>query len=341
MNEMQLVEEFRAAVAPPDPQTLTRARARVLAGTADGQASRRARWPRLPGSWPKLALTGLAATTMAAAVAVTLAVPGGAPAHPGAATPSAKELAYRVAGVAAARPNVRPGQWVYIKAKNVEMFGGTFHWWTTADGTRSAGTDLTGPHKGKLFFMPCPRWAKGRHGSCQAWMDGPAGLALIPVTYAGLKSLPRSPAALDRYLARLPLPGVRHGYLARLPLRDWGPAPYREFNIISALLFTYVMPPALTAELYRALGDIPGVTVDRHVVDVAGRAGIGFQITAPRSQDDAGVGVVDQLILNPKTYDLMGQQSFDTGQRRPSVPRHVYGRAILKTALVSGPGVRP
>lgn len=341
MNEMQLVEEFRAAVAPPDPETLTWARARVLGSTADRHASRRARWPRLPGSWPNLALAGLAAATVAAVVAVALAVPGGAPAHPGAAAPSAKELAYRVAGVAAARPNVRPGQWVYIKAKNVEMFGGTFHWWTTADGTRGAGTDLTGPQKGKLFFMPCPRWAKGRHGSCQAWMDGPAGLALIPVTYAGLKSLPRSPAALDRYLARLPLPGVRHGYLARLPLRDWGPAPYREFNIISALLFTYVMPPALTAELYRALGDIPGVTVDRHVVDVAGRTGIGFQITAPRSQDDAGVGVVDQLILNPKTYDLMGQQSFETGQRRPSVPRHVYGRAILKTALVSGPGVRP
>jgi hypothetical protein len=275
---------------------------------------------------------------MAAALAVTLAVPGGAPAHPGAATPTAKELAYRVAGVAAERPYVRPGQWVYIKEKRVEMFGGTFHWWTTADGTRSAGTDLTGPHKGKLFFVPCPRWEKGPHGSCQAWMDGPPGLALMPVTYAGLKSLPASPAALDRYLGTVPLPVVRHGSLARLPLRDWGPAAYREFNIISAMLFTYVMPPALTAELYRALGDIPGVTVDPHAVDVAGRAGIGFQITAPRSQDDAGVGVVDQLILNPKTYDLMGQQSFDTGQRRP---RHVYGRAILETALVSGPGVRP
>jgi hypothetical protein len=327
VNEMQLLEEFRAVVAPPDPGTLAQARARVLAGAAGGQGPRRARGPRRPGSWPKLALTGLAAATMAAAVAVTLAVPGGAPAHPGAATPFAKELAYRVAGVAAARPYVRPGQWVYIKEKTINMFGsGTYPWWTTADGTRSAGTELTGPHKGKLFFMPCPPWAKGRHGSCQAWTDGPGKLAVMPVTYAGLKSLPRSPAALDRYLARL-------------PLRGWGPAPAREFDIISALLFTYVMPPALTAELYRALGDIPGVTVDRHAVDVAGRDGIGFQITTPRIQNAAGVVV--QLILNPKTYDVMGQQSFDTEQRRPSVPRHVYGSAILKTALVSGPGIRP
>ena len=334
MNEMHLLEEFRAAVAPPDPETLTRARARVLGGTADGQASRRARWPRLPGSWPKLALTGLAATTMAAAVAVTLAVPGGAPAHPGAATPSAKELAYRVADVAAARPNVRPGQWVYIKAKYINILGtGTSPEWTTADGTRSAGTELTGPHKGKLFFMPCPRWEKDPHGSCQAWMFEPDKAAPVPVTYAGLKSLPRSPAALDRYLAKL-------------PLRGWGPAPYREFDIISALLFTYVMPPAVTAELYRALGDIPGVTADRHAVDVAGRAGIGFQVTAPAAPQgpsaDAHARAVVQLILNPKTYDLMGRQTFDTEQRGFAGPRHgMYGTAILKRALVSGPGVRP
>ena len=90
----------------------------------------------------------------------------------------------------------------------------------------------------------------------------------IPVTYAELGSLPRSPSALDRYLASLPLPGG-------------GPAPFREFEIISGTAHHVLMPPALTAELYRALGDIPGVTVNQHAVDVAGRAGIGFQITAP------------------------------------------------------------
>jgi hypothetical protein len=262
-------------------------------------------------------------------VAVALAVPGGAPAHPGAAAAFAKELAYRAADVAAARPYVRPGQWVYRLEKTVSaphevIQGGTYQEWATADGTRNTGTDVTGPHKGKWFFMPCPPGAKGPHGSCQATMFGPGGLVPMPVTYAGLKSLPRSPAALDRYLARL-------------PLRGWGPAPYREFDIISALLFTYVMPPAMTAELYRALGGIPGVTVDRHAVDVAGRAGIGFQITTPQG---AG-GLVFQLILSPKTYDIMGQQHRFYQHRFPG-PRHVtYGSAILKTALVSGPGVLP
>ncbi len=65
--------------------------------------------------------------------------------------------------------------------------------------------------------------------------------------------------------------------------------------------------------------------------------GIGFQITTPQG---AG-GLVFQLILNPKTYDIMGQQHRFYQHRFPG-PRHVtYGSAIVKTALVSGPGVLP
>jgi len=329
MDEMQLLEEFRAVVAPPGPGSLAQARARVLDAAAAGQATRQARWPRRPGSWPKLAVTGLAAAATAVAVTVALAAPGGAPSHPGTASPAAHQLAYRVAGLVAARPPVRPGQWVYRQVKMAgsptPVLAGTSQGWMTADGTRSAGLD-----KGKVFFMPCSPWAAGPHGGCQALMDVPNGARPIPVTYAELASLPRSPAALDRYLARLALPGG-------------GPAPFREFEIISALLMTYLMPPALTAELYRALGDIPGVTVNRHAVDVAHRAGIGFQITQPRTPGaDAPVRSVAQLILDPKTYDLMGENVFDTNPGWTSGPRRsVAGTAILKTALVSGPGILP
>ena len=64
--------------------------------------------------------------------------------------------------------------------------------------------------------------------------------------------------SLDRYLGRLRLP------------RGWGPPPAREFAVIEMMLTSYLMPPRLTAELYRALGDIPGVTVSDDAVDVAG-----------------------------------------------------------------------
>ena len=111
----------------------------------------------------------------------------------------------------------------------------------------------------------------------------------MAISYAGLSSLPRDPLALDRYLGRLHLPG-------------WGPAPVREFEVISNLLTSYVMPPALTAELYRSLGDIPGVTVDHHAVDVAGRTGVGFQIALPKPFG----GGTEELVINPHTYRLMG-----------------------------------
>ena len=335
MNEMKLLEDFRAAVAPPDEELLARTRARVLGGGQDG---RRARGRRLPVSRPRLALTGLAAAATAAAVTVALATHGGGPERSATASSAVKELADRVAAVAATRPDVRPGQWVYWQETLVFAPGKaagpagheTFQVWTTADSGKAAYL-----WKGKVVLMPFPPCAHG--GGCQSIgqpvpttlpdgqgqvVTGVAGK--IPVSYTGLRSLPRNPVALDRYLAGL-------------PLRGWGPAPVREFEVIKELLTTYVMPPALTAELYRALGNIPGVTVDHDAVDAAGRRGIGFQITLPR----AAGGEIDQLVLDPKTYSLMGQQLILAPSAGSAAGRVQRGTAILSTALVSGPGVLP
>jgi hypothetical protein len=340
MNEIQVLAEFRAAVAPPDPGTLAQARARVLDSAATGQDSRRAPGPRRPASWPKLALTGLAAAVTAAAVAVVavaLTASGGAPSHPGAVNLAAKELAYRVADAVAARPDVRPGQWVYWRERTffwgAKSAGpaqqGTFQVWTTADSTRIAYL-----LNGKVTFLRCGQ--AGARSGCQSIgqpvpMTLPAGQGTLfqvtekmPVSYAGLRSLPRNPGALDRYLASLPLPG-------------WGPPPVREFELIKDLLITYVLPPAPIAELYRALGNIPGVTIDRHAVDVAGRSGIGFQVTLPRAMG----GGIDQLILDPKSYDLMGQDELLAPSAGAAAGRVLSGTAILISALVSGPGIVP
>jgi hypothetical protein len=340
MNEMQVLAEFRAAVAPPEPAALAAARDRVLDGTATGLGGRRAPGPRRR-TWPKLALTGLAAAVTAAAVAVVavvLTAPGSGPSHPGGVNLDAKELAYRVANAAAARPYVRPGQWVYWQEKTAtapiasarSARQGTFEVWTTADAARAAYLA-----NGKVTFFRCGGVFPSP--GCQsigqpvpALLPDGQGTGLfevtgkMPISYAGLKSLPRSPAALDRYLASL-------------PLRGWGPAPVREFEVIKDLLITYVLPPALTAELYRALGNIPGVTIDRHAVDVAGRTGFGFQITLPRAMG----GEIDQLILDPKTYDLMGQQLVLAPSAGAAAGRVLSGTAVLKSALVSGPGITP
>jgi hypothetical protein len=97
------------------------------------------------------------------------------------------------------------------------------------------------------------------------------------------------------------------------------------------------MPPALTAELYRALGNIPGVTIDRHATDIAGRHGIGLRITLPPSK----YHVFDELILDSKTFAVLGEQII-FGPGSPSKARGVVGgTAVLKSALVAGPGKRP
>jgi hypothetical protein len=120
-------------------------------------------------------------------------------------------------------------------------------------------------------------------------------------------------------------------------LPGWGPAPVREFEIIKERLITYVMPAALTAELYQALGNVPGVTVDRNATDIAGRHGIGFRISRPASQR-AGF---DVLILDPTTFAVMGQEFIRGPAAGAQAGQVMLGTAVLKTALVSGPGKRP
>jgi hypothetical protein len=128
-------------------------------------------------------------------------------------------------------------------------------------------------------------------------LSAPAG-KLSPVSYAGSAKLPSSPRALIGYLGHLYLPNI--------------PSADREFEVIEELLVSYRMPPQLTAELYRALADILGVTIDRHGADIAGRHGIGFR-EVPHI---AGLGA-DEIIINAYTYQLMGAELAGLGHLLP------------------------
>jgi hypothetical protein len=330
MNETQLLARLREEI--PLEEASPKAERLFLAGlkhapSVPGPTPRpmaRGRGGRRPHLGWRLALTvGLAAALAAAvAAAVVLAVP-----HQGGAgsTITVRELAYRAAGAAERQPQVRPGQWVYWKETRSRARSSIFQVWTTADSTKAAFLAHGKVHR---FHFP---------GGGPQYIGQPEGDSLpgtgtvtsgetgtIPVKYADLGSLPRSPQALLRYLANLPL-YHRSG---------WGPAPVRQFVIIEELLTTYVMPPRLTAELYRALGEIPGVTVDIHAVDVAGRPGIGFLHSV---QPAAGT---EEIIIDPHTYRLMGTALI----ARPSpgsAPKVLNGIAYLRVVLVRGPGVMP
>jgi hypothetical protein len=335
MDEMKLLQEFRAAVTPPDDAVLARARAGMLERGTAGQGGRRARWPRLPGTRPRLALTGLAAAAAAAAVSVALVVPAGAPTRLAALT--VRELAYRAAAAAAAQPAVPPGQWVYWKETLTGYVGQpvgphykpsriTYQVWTTADSDKAAFIV-----HGSIRYL-CPSQIDPDEACQTIGQPSPLVLTLggaqadinpIPVSYADLSSLPGNPVTLDRYFGSLHVLGES--------------AATSEFQIIYDLVISYVMPPALTAELYRALGDVPGVTVNDHAVDAAGRTGVGFHFSVPvlPHQGTLQPHPFFQLILDPRTYEWMGYSFSFSGLGAGQ------STAVLKSSLVSGPGVMP
>jgi hypothetical protein len=318
MDELTAIRQLLAEPAPPEPDVVAAARAR-LEHTTRGTGVPRWRAPRRP--W-RLAATAGAAAAVAAAIALIAAqatAVGGASAA-GALT--VRELAYRTAAAAERQPQVRPSQWVYWKETRSRAASSVFQVWTTADSAKAAfvahgkvqAITLTG--RGHVQYVGQPEGS-----SLSGTGTSISGeTATLPVAYSGLGSLPRSPRALLRYLADLPLPH-RSG---------WGPAPAREFEIIEDLVTTYVMPPRLTAALYQALGAIPGVTVNGHAADVAGRHGVGFISPAL-----PGAGN-EELIFDPRSYDLMGNDLLLGPGQQP-----LNGTAILQRALVSGPGVSP
>jgi hypothetical protein len=323
MDELTAVRQLLAEPPPPAPGVVAAARTRLERATPGTGAPGRL----APGRpWRLAAAAGLALAVAAALITAQVIGSGGAgPA--GALT--VRELAYRAAAGADQQPSVRPGQWVFWQEKTGGRGCGsdcpTFHVWTTADAQKAAwvyrGQVVSigrGPlGHGPFVGQPQPSLVPEDRGG--GWAVGGA-MGTIPVSYATLGSLPRDPQVLARYLGQLDFPH-RSG---------WGSRPARAFTIIERMLTSYVMPPRLTAGLYQALSHIPGVTVNEHAMDVAGRPGVGFISPAM-----PGAGNVE-IILNPRTYRLMGQ-SLLVG------PRHqlVNGTAILRQAPVSGPGVWP
>ncbi len=263
-------------------------------------------------------LAGALAVIAAAAVAVTV-LPG----HRASSAPplTVQLLADRAAAAALSRPSVRPGQWVYREIKYrttgypaTPAGDGTARTWITAAGT-------PGRVKPASFGFLYP--------------------GTIP--YSELGSLPPDPAALEDYLG---------GHLLHSLLAEPGHAG-TALEQIYGILWEYVPPPKLAAELFHALADVPGITVRPHVTDVAGRPGVAFVLppaeisgknpggrwTQKRSQE---------LILNPSHYTLMavGETVILSVQKRPHGPvaitrNYTFQQAIVRQAFVSRPGVRP
>ena len=209
-------------------------------------------------------------------------------------------LAWRVSvavGAAAAlnQPAVSPGQWVYRVVEwnspggpkgTSETF--TEAGWETADGAVTYGSNYS---------------------------VGVAGGDNIP-SYSQLGSLPRDPAALNAYLARLVYPD------SKATQAQQGLA---AFSVIEDMLTNYVLPPALQAEVYQALAVIPGIQVDSHVTAIDGRAGVAF-VLPPTPQSEKL-----EIILDASDYRFLAQASWGSDSSFSET-------AVVRTVIVGAPG---
>jgi hypothetical protein len=302
--------EVPAEVSPRAKQSFDAAFA------AERSAAPRQATPASPRWWrdspsrralPRLALAaGLAAAVTAG---IVVAVPHSPATHPAtAAAPlTVRELAYRAAAAALTAPSVPPGQWMYQKGENsttcptgvpeipansgkpyvscVTSFRDDL--WQTADGTREAHYD-----GGRLVIEDTP--------------NPPGG-----ITYAEALKLPASPQALVKYVYGRALQAN-----AGMPIDHW----LATFYELDSLLSVFVLPPAVAAEVFRAMPYVPGVIVKKG----AGYVAIGW------GQRNGTLGI----ILDPSTYTVTG---FTTN----GLPRK--GDQVMSIPLVpvSGPGVRP
>jgi hypothetical protein len=330
---MTLIEDLCAAVPPADPARLAAIRTRVLdeAGRALPRELRSTPAPRANGtvrpvprgglapkpgsgwlSWPRLALAAGTAMALVVALAVAGVLPfGGAPG------PSASAAVLnRAAAAALAQPAPTDAQLVYTESSVYYTTYARHGRLVPAGHVLVRQEEWQSPVSPTAFFRTSPCDAFGdlqrSRGTC-GFQGGYAPGASAYSTYAGLRRLPTSAGPLLAYLARLPSAG--HSVADR----EWAGA-----SLVAWL--NPVLPPRFGAALFRAVARIPGAVLLPSATDAAGARGIGVARVAG--------GVRQELIFDPGTYRLIGQQDAVPGRA------HVlWARALRHVRFVStGPG---
>lgn len=309
MNEMELLTRMRDEVpaAAPPAQAEAVLRAEIAGTQATARAgTRHGGRPRM--AW-RLGLAGAGSMVLAGTFGVAAIISGGAGqpvplgAHATRGTLTVRELAYQASAAAAAQPPVPGGQWVFREDLSVGLEVG----------------DKTGNSRFLQEYWSTANSARqafkvdGKLQFASAWFLVGTGLT-PPLPYTQLSSLPRDPRDLEQMLGSLP------GAAGQTPGE-------KAFGVIQGILSTYETTPRLAAELFQALADVPGITVRDSITDVAGRTGAGFALPGPEG--------LNEIVISPQTHLLMTTQTVNA---KTGV---VSGVALLRHALVSGPGVMP
>lgn len=382
MNDLDLVRELRADVPVPDAVRLADGRARLLtvAGRERPGAGRRTRRSAI-----LVPATAAAAAVAIAAGATGYALSAGGPAsHPAVEPPAAAwpsgsavqvTLAVRVlreasavVGGAPVTAEPSPGQWIYVKSVQYRYPGGTSsnEEWTTFDGSKTAYYA-----NGRLIVHTTVGGAgDAERGSPLAPQEAYNGDATPRTAYDALAALPTEPRALLNVVEKAAVAYGAANLAAGTPVASGTPKTNAqlEFDYLSLLLWNAAGgvggPPKAEAAAFRAMATLPGIAVQRGIMDVAGAPAIGI------SADGS-----DQILLDPRTYQVIGLRQLSTGisplagplppavAKRiallPEIVRHkieqkrraaiasppskgtvVYSLALGRVAEVDGPGIR-
>jgi hypothetical protein len=309
VNDIQILHDAWAAPDAPSPTARERARADLLARAAT-RSSRR--W------WPRVATLGGLAAAITIAIAVVQNVGGGrAPST----LPMASAAVLEAAAIAAEDDPFTPprdDQWIYMRDKFSEAVPSSREErWRRADG---GGSAFYGPD-GKLRVELVHPRLRGKP------------VALGPLAgYKQLAALPTDPDALRRW-----------AYDQTPNIEGAGSTPHAEvFGIWEGMLSDNVLPPDLKAAIFRALKQVPGVTLDGVEVN-------GERVYALGQTDD---WLRQELLLDASTYDYVGQSG--TVTRDTTISPEKAGNATgeisagdetiamrIVTAIVDEPGQRP
>ena len=317
MNDLELMERFRADVAPADPVALSRARAGMFRDHPVRRV-RRSRWQLVP-------VAGLAAAATIA-VAVTAWPSNGPPP-----APDAAQLLRLAADEARQEPLLpaRPDQFVFFEtrvvyAEHIEKYP------VPVGPPRKYTVPAGSPSAPPLDQRTQQMWLSvdgSRDGAWKGTAVGPPGSRPLAVSAkvrhgapAYRRDLPTEVAAMRNYLYA--------------PGEGTGTADENAWGRVGDLLHDEYLPPDTAAALFEAAATIPGTTVRPGQVDLAGRPGVAVSRVSGEVRQD--------LIFDPSTHRLLGERDTTVGGPSPYPKGTVVAEsAQLRVAIVDRAGQLP
>ncbi|WP_149830108.1 CU044_5270 family protein [Streptomyces tailanensis] len=309
-------------------------------GGAPEQAAVRRFWRRPAFVAPVVAATLTAAVVVGGTVTQNAAAPPRPEARSTSERPSAAEVLERIARAAEKRPG--PGkagddQFVYIKSTEdaadasfddtcaiqaVNLYD--FESWTSVDGTlwgldRSYGN-------GKQTYEE-KQHPKAKSSGAKA-----------PMNYRAVQELPTDPEKMYVWLHK--------GNNSRSRSDD------SAFQTASEILSENLVPPQVSAALFRAVAELPGVTVKFGVKDALGRGGISIGRTPDEARTERIEWIFDEETLEylgermvwvEPTGEGAGQEAERSGSTCPPVRDGavLMSKAITDVAVVDKAGELP